>query len=317
MSSDETSSKWVSLASMPEARSHASGGVTQDGTIILTGGNNNDGRILDSVISYDRNNDQWNSDLPPMGTYCYGHGCVVYENKVYVYLDHNALTSVEMLDLDATSNGWTEQNPMAKGRRYLGVERVGKKIYVSGGRDENYKPLDSMECFDLDTNAWETNSANLPTMPSARASFGTTAVENKIYVVGGYDNGNLAVSTVMSFDTSSNKWEELPSMKTKRAECAVVGVDHFVVVMGGIADTKQKSTTWRRLLKTIEVYDTQRQSWLFGRIELSEPMVGAFAAVIPKEGGGHDILIAGGADGDYTMRKVVEAVDFEKHLSPF
>jgi len=307
------SSQWRSLAPLPEERVCAGHGLADDGTIIVTGGYVGEpGQFSNTVLSYDRKRNQWKTDLPQMGTGHAGHRCVVCDMKVFVLGG-----SVEMLDLNKASKSWKTLSPMAQERSGFGAERVGKKIYVFGGQDRNRNVFDSMECFDLETETWESDGGNLPSMPSPRCWFGSAVVGNTIYVVGGMnDKQYKSVSSVMSFDTSSKTWKTLPSMEAKRRDCAVAVVDHFVVAMGG--------SDHSLALLTIEVYDSKRRAWSSGRIELPKRTNEAtFAAVLSKEDGGHEIVVPNQKWRDWKPRErifavgaTVDAVDFENDLLP-
>jgi len=100
---------------------------------------------------------------------------------------------------------------MPTGRYLCTAVEVGGKIYVMGGRQlvASSEPVNVNECYDPATNTWQTKAA----MPQAIRGHGATAINNKIYVLGG--NTGTYTDAVYIYDTNTNNWNSGPTMPVK------------------------------------------------------------------------------------------------------
>ncbi len=88
----------------------------------------------------------------------------------------------------------------------------------------------------------------MPVMPTARKSIAVAAIENKIYVTGGYNGANL--STMEVFDIPSNKWVSYPSMQIKRIGHSSNAIGNEIYVIGGrVGGT------------SVESFDVETEQW--------------------------------------------------------
>ena len=84
-------------------------------------------------------------------------------------------------------------------------------LFVLGGWDKNV--TDSVEAYDKNTDQWfEIKACELP---EPRAYHGTVTIQDKVYVVGGY-NSLTYLNSMVCFDASKKKWEEKQSMCMSR-----------------------------------------------------------------------------------------------------
>ncbi|MBI4727468.1 hypothetical protein HY768_09685 [candidate division TA06 bacterium] len=70
-------------------------------------------------------------------------------------------------------------------------------------------------------------------MPLARRGFTTVRADNKIYVIGGLDENNLATSTVQEYDPALNSWNSKASMPTPCYELAAAYFNNRIYAIGG------------------------------------------------------------------------------------
>ena len=89
-----------------------------------------------------------------------------------------------------------------------------------------------LTCIPTDTTTQEWTQ--LPDMKEKRCYFAATALGNRIYIVGGYDDLQY-LSSCEVFDTSTNTWSSsaLPEMNEKRNGCQAVTIGSSIYVMGG------------------------------------------------------------------------------------
>merc|ERR1740130_1988209 len=89
-----------------------------------------------------------------------------------------------------------------------------------GGADSDDNMLNSVECFDPVSGAWEV----VAPMGTARYVFGAAMVSSKVYVIGGVDSDNNTLNTVECFDTATGAWEVVAPMGTARHSFGVAMV---------------------------------------------------------------------------------------------
>ena len=133
---------------------------------------------------------------------------------------------------------WKTLPSMITPRLYFGATAIEDKIYLAGGRDEQYRRFSSAEVYDCKSNKW----SPLPNMNKKRSGCGVTSVNGKVYFVGGHDNYGCLASCEM-FDPATNEWSAIPSMKEARFCCAACAVDDKLYVIGGYGDVLRYGRT--------------------------------------------------------------------------
>ena len=83
-----------------------------------------------------------------------------------------------------------------------------------------------------------------------RTFFGTTAVGNKIYIAGGYDNKGIPTKNLYEYDLISRKWTEKTEMFMSRAKFALEYVNGKIYAIGG-----------EGLKTSVEYYDPANDLW--------------------------------------------------------
>jgi N-acetylneuraminic acid mutarotase len=89
-------------------------------------------------------------------------------------------------------------------------------------------------------------------MITKRSASGAVEVGGKIYVIGGLQTEDLALSNVEVYDPVENKWIKKTPMPTARGAFGCVAVDGKIYAIGG-ADPN--------IIATVEVYDPATDSW--------------------------------------------------------
>ncbi|MDE0468577.1 MAG: hypothetical protein OYL97_16120 [Candidatus Poribacteria bacterium] len=103
-------------------------------------------------------------------------------------------------------------------------------------------------------------------LPIWRYGNTAAAVYGKIYIIGGYDlHKNLggrapALSIVDVYDTQTNTWHKVANMPTPRVAPQTAVFSNEIYVFGGY-DRKGRRGA-RRNKKTVEMYDTQTDTWI-------------------------------------------------------
>jgi hypothetical protein len=102
------------------------------------------------------------------------------------------------------------------------------RIYALGGRWLN--DLNSVEIYDPSTDQWTAG----PAMQEARAGFGATVMDGKIYVAGGELINTLkTLKSVEVFDPVTEIWSALTPIPGPLHGAPLVGVNGVLHILGG------------------------------------------------------------------------------------
>lgn len=178
---------------------------------------------------------------------------------------------------DPATNDWTKLPQLPEGLHHPGVANVGNKIYViggflisrpAGGGLPAWVPTNSVWIYDIVAQAW---SKGVP-LPTPRGALTATAVEGKIYAIGGAKNPsystpelrptvpveNLAINEV--FDTATSTWSTARPMLTARNHHGAALIDGKIYVVGGrVGSTFIIGLSTN--VNTNEAYDLAKDTW--------------------------------------------------------
>ena len=105
-------------------------------------------------------------------------------------------------------------------------------------------------------------------MPTQRLGPGVAALDNKIYVTGGYDggqNGGQSMSSVDCYDPGTNTWSQVASMNIARRGHGLVILHGKLYAIGGAE---------------IEVYDPDNDIWTLLQHKLDGKMAFTGSCII-------------------------------------
>lgn len=172
--------------------------------------------------------------LPAMHHPRVGHAIV--EAGGYVFVaggigdNDEVLTSCERYN--AIDSTWTEMPPMKQPRVNFGLVAFKEEIFVLGGCLSSVcheKPLSSVESFNIVTRTWRSVSE----IPVPRVSAAYTVFEEKILMIGGFNNGKFHES-VDCYDPKLDTWSSMPPLKERRFNAKAVTLANDVYVFGGL-----------------------------------------------------------------------------------
>ncbi len=224
---DPAEDTWTRCANMPTSRQGVRAAAV-DGIVYAIGGYG--GAFI--VEAYNPTTDTWTTktSMPTARTIM---AVVTVDGKIYViggYGDAGVLRNVEAYD--PATDTWTRKADMPTARWALAADVVDGKIYVFGGArrwqddiDFNVTPI--VEVYDPATDTWTRASD----MPRARFAHSASAVDGKIYIIGGADaavhtpptEGFLIVDV---YDPATDTW-------TTAADLPAGGGDHAASVVDG------------------------------------------------------------------------------------
>ncbi len=163
---------------------------------------------------------------------------------------------------DPVADTWSMKPALPSARSGHVAVAVNNLIYVIGGDNavapnataNVFKPLNTVESYDPNTNNWAAKAA----MPTARERFAAAAVGTVIYVFGGLvPDATFVKSTasVEAYDTSTNSWSAKAPLSSPRNALAAVALGGKIYVLGGRADGTPSN------LALVEVYDPVVNTW--------------------------------------------------------
>lgn len=132
--------------------------------------------------------------------------------------------------------------------------------------NENILLLETVECYHPENNEWTI----LPSMKIGRSGAGVAALNQYIFVVGGFD-GRLQLADVERYDTEQQIWESVARIQVARSALSLTVLDGKLYAMGGFDGQSFTSVS--------EIYDPGLDRWEEGA-PLTSGRSGHAAAVI-------------------------------------
>ena len=106
-------------------------------------------------------------------------------------------------------------------------------------------------------------------MPTGRHYPGVAALNNKMYVTGGYWDGQT-FSSVNCYDPDTNTWSKVANMNIARQDHSLVSLHGRLYVIGG------------RGVDSVEVYDPDNNTWTLLQHKLDGKVAYTGAGLIMK-----------------------------------
>ena len=206
------------------------------------------------------------------------------------------LTTVEVYN--SATNTWKQVADIPTARRRHSTSVVNGKIYVFGGFTtverrgvKKQKTLSTVEEYDPATNTW----AKKADMPSSRWALTTSALNGKIYAIGGATNVGGTTTLVEVYDPATDTWAKGTPLLDKRWALTSSVVNGKIYAFGGEDFGPQPF---------VEEYDPATDKWTRKK-EMPAPRKW-LAPTSPAAGG--KIYVIGGQDGNQPV-SIVEEYD--------
>ena len=220
----------------------------------------------------------------------------------YVAIEDQFIFSAggEQWHFDPASATWTPAAPLPLGINNVQAVAIGRRIYYVGRFLEGTnEPSAAILIYDAAKNSVEQGQP----MPAGRArgAAGVVAHDGKIYVIGGFRDGQ-ASPFVDVYDTATASWQALPDLTLPREHFQAALVGHVIYAIGG-RDGPLNAT-----LASMESLDLRAGSdaaWTLTSLDAGDftPRSAFMVAVLDGE-----ILTIGGVGGGRALG-VVEAYD--------
>lgn len=157
----------------------------------------------------------------------------------------------------APAGSWRPEPEMPRTQVEATAVAIGPVIYTAGGSPPGN--LHTVLAFDTRTKHWSS-----PThLPVGLDHIEAATYDGKMYLAGGYLNGEEPTTDFWEYDPKTNRWTQLPSMhQPPRAAGAVTVIGHKLYVAGGAPQTFNVSSF--PVYNTLEIYDFDTGKWSFG-----------------------------------------------------
>ena len=179
---DPATDTWTRKTDMPTARGFLTTSVVNGKIYAIGGSVETDGPYFSAVEAYDPATDTWTrkADLPEPR---YLHTAGVVDGKIYIIAGswQAGTASSAVFAYDPATDTWERKAdaPTARSWQSPTAGVVDGRIYVIGG--DAGPPDADVEEYDPATDTWTTRAD----MPTPRGALSTTALNGKIYVIGG------------------------------------------------------------------------------------------------------------------------------------
>ncbi len=179
---DPGTDTWTRKADMPTARFLLSTCAVNGKIYAIGGATDTSGPAFKTVEEYDPATDTWarKADLPEPR---YLHAASVVDGKIYIIAGswQAQTASQAVYAYDPATDSWEQRADAPTARSWLSgsASEADGRIYVIGGLVG--PPSSIVEEYDSLTDIWVTR----PDMPTPRGALSTTALNGKIYVIGG------------------------------------------------------------------------------------------------------------------------------------
>ncbi len=150
----------------------------------------------------------------------------------------------------------------------------GQWLYMFGGNTDQFALLDSVECYNVQTNSW----MDLLPLPQPVSAHAATVHKDLIYLSGGVDVQRQPVPSLHMYDPTSQQWHSKAPMHCARRLHVMVSLSDKVYVLGGIGSHSFHQQTQI----PVESYDPLTDQWTVFSSTLAGRSVGHFITLNDK-----------------------------------
>jgi DNA-binding CsgD family transcriptional regulator/N-acetylneuraminic acid mutarotase len=149
----------------------------------------------------------------------------------------------------ATESRWRTRAQMPTPRTDLAVVVHGARIYAIGGVSSD-GVTDRVEIYDPEADAWITGASK----PTPVGFISAVAVDDKIYVPGGFDAGRVPQDVLEIYDPAADAWTQGAPMPETLGAYGLAALDGAIYLFGGRAGPEQ-------YVASVYRYDPAEDGW--------------------------------------------------------
>ena len=199
--------------------------------------------------------------------------CSVPHSRVILLVGgHNDATySKDVMGYDPMRSVCFRVTTMPSPRTLLTAEILDGKLYCLGGICGLTGDIAKTGfSFDFRSGKWE----DVPPMQTERAAAKMVAMDDKLWIVGGFNNVGESLNTMEYFSPEENTWIQLQEkMRSRRSFAGVAVHKSTLVVVGGYDSDPQVS------LDSTEFFDFKELKWTTSSVSLLVPRAGHAVAL--------------------------------------
>nr|XP_026693352.1 kelch-like protein 5 isoform X2 [Ciona intestinalis] len=172
------------------------------------------------------------------------------DNYKFLVIGDQDKASKKVSMYNVKSKLWENTTPTTYPRNGASAVKIKNRVYTAGGRE-----MKSVESLDLENigAGWKL----MAPMSTKRWRSASAVLSDKMFAVGGWDDGTLATAEV--YEPESDKWERIAHMKEQRAHHALVSWQGRLYAFGGNSHGGPRSLLNR--LSSLETYDPKTGKW--------------------------------------------------------
>lgn len=198
-------------------------------------------------------------DEPP--TNRHENAAAVVDDKLYL-IGGRGERPVEVYD--PATQSWKEKATPPLSMHHFQAVSYDGKIYVIGALNGDYPyedPISNVYIYDPQTDRW-TEGPEIPE-DRQRGAAGAVAYDDKIYVVGGIQNGHASdhVRWLDAFDPETGEWTPLADAPRNRDHFQAAVIDGKLYAAGGRRSSQATDQTFELTIPETDVYDFSTNTW--------------------------------------------------------
>jgi N-acetylneuraminic acid mutarotase len=249
--------RWSNASAMPLARTEVAA-VLAGNEIYVIGGYTQDGHNSARVDAYSPRTNRWRrvADLPISVDHTMA---AAYRGRVYVVGGYAGQDHARVTSLFVLANGaWRTLTPMPEQRAAGGAAVVNGKLYVVGGTTSatttpatTTNPSNlagAMLVYDITRRTWSRAPG-----PTKREHLGVTALNGRIYAVGGRLAGADTNLQLFEVFTPGRGWRRLAPVPGRRGGTTAAATGSTILSAGGETPTVT--------IRTAYAYSTRTRRW--------------------------------------------------------
>jgi len=254
---------WEVIGRLPLARNETAS-ATVNGRIYIMGGYGEEPDPSTVVQVYDVASDSW-SQAAPAPLALHHSGAAVVDGKIYLVggftKPFGERDPVDTLFVyDPATDQWQTRASMLAPSGALAVAVLDGKIFAFGGERKRpagsnppYAPVDDAAVYDPQTDRWEA----LPPLRYRRDHLSASAVNGRVYVMGGRDRPAYDLPFNEVWDPVARTWDLTAPMPTGRSGHTAAVLANHVYTFGGEGNPASPIGIYNQ----VEVYDPTTDEW--------------------------------------------------------
>jgi N-acetylneuraminic acid mutarotase len=240
---DPQTNSWTRKKDMPISLSFTRTAVVGEKIYVL-GGETNDYKYSATVYEFDPQEDTWTekTHIPESFSLFGALNSVVIDSCIYLQSENH------LYSYNPYQNKW---NSVTLDRKlptlnYLAVK--DDKIWSLAGSEDAQETTEIHE-YDKGLNAW----TKINNIPDARSEHSALIINNKLFVIGGYNRQQGLLSDFRTLNIDNSQWKRLKNMPTGLHFPGVANINHKIYLAGGAYGLFR----FDGHQKTLYMYDTE------------------------------------------------------------